>query len=220
MAQSPLLEGLPAAEARRVLSEARERQLDKGEILFHQDEAAEALHVVTEGRVRLTQLTAEGQEVVVRLCGPGEVFAGIAALDGKAYPFTAAAAEPSRVLLWRRAALQELFRAVPRLQANVLEIVGAHAREMLDRFREMATEPVPRRLARALLRLVPRERPGQDDALIVGVTQQDLAEMAGTTLYTVSRVLSEWEAIGAVTTGRGRVHVRSLGRLQEIAEAR
>jgi CRP/FNR family transcriptional regulator, nitrogen oxide reductase regulator len=216
MVESPLLDGLTDTERRRVLSEAMERRLEKGDILFRQDEPAQALHVMAEGRVKLTQLTPEGQEVAVRLCGPGEVFAGIAALDGKTYPFTATAVEASRVLLWRRAGLRDLFHAVPRLERNVLDVVGAHAREMLDRFRELATEPVPRRLARALIRLVPGDGP---EAVVEGVTQQTLAEMAGTTLYTVSRVLSEWESGGAIRTGRGRIHVLSLDRLREIAES-
>jgi CRP-like cAMP-binding protein len=218
MLESPLLRSLDASERQRVLSKAQERRLQKGEVLFRQDEPAIALHVVALGRVKLTQLTPEGQEVIVRLCAPGEVFAGIAVLDGKAYPFTATAAESSQVLLWQRDALRALFEALPPLQANVLEIVGVHAREMLDRFRELATEAVPRRLARVLMRLAVPAAAGADEALIEGVTQQDLADMAGTTLYTVSRVLSEWEGTGAVRTGRGRVQVRSLARLREIAE--
>ena len=101
----------------------------------------------------------------------------------------------------------------------MLEIVGAHARQALDRTRELATEPVPRRLARTILRLVPSDRSAGDAAEIEGVRQQDLAEMAGTTLYTVSRILSEWETAGVVRTGRGRVRVLSLERLKEIAES-
>jgi CRP/FNR family transcriptional regulator, nitrogen oxide reductase regulator len=157
--------------------------------------------------------------VIVRLCAAGEVFAGIAALDGKTYPFTASAAEVSRVLYWTRPTLRELFREVPRLERNVIEIVGIHARELLDRFREVVTEPVPQRLARVLVRLVPPGHPETDEAVIEGVTQQDLAEMAGTTLYTVSRVLSEWESLGTVRTGRGRLSILSLRRLRDLAEA-
>jgi CRP/FNR family transcriptional regulator, nitrogen oxide reductase regulator len=218
MLQSPLLTGLSEPDVRDVLSRARVQSFSKGDVLFRQDAPAEALHVVAEGRVKLTQVTAEGQEIIVRLCGPGEVFAGIAVLDGKTYPFTAAAVESARVLRWTRPVLRALFEACPRLEANVLEIVGGHAREMLDRFRELATEPVPRRVARALLRQVPGERQHEDAFLIEGVTQQDLAEMAATTLYTVSRVLSEWEGAGVVETGRGRIHVLSRRRLQELAE--
>ena len=217
MLASPLLKELEPAARDRVLSAASERRVGRGDVLFHQDEPADALHMVAEGRIRLAQVTADGQEIVVRLCGPGEVFAGIAALDGKTYPFTAAAAEAGVVLVWRRDTLRELFRTTPRLEANVLEIVGGHAREMLDRFREMATESVPRRIARVLVRLVPA---GTEAPAVLGVTQQDLAAMAGTTLYTVNRVLSEWEGTGIVRTGRGRVEVVSIDRVQALAEDR
>ena len=171
------------------------------------------------GRLKLTQLTAEGRQVIVRIVGPGEVFAAMAVLDGKAYPFTAEAVEEGEVLAWPRSVLSELFRQHPELQAGVLAVVGAHARETLDRFRELATEPVPQRLARALLRLVPLgDQCCADGIFLEGITQQQLADLAATTLYTVSRVLSQWESEGLVETGRGKIRIRSRQRLSELAE--
>jgi CRP-like cAMP-binding protein len=140
-------------------------------------------------------------------------------LDGKAYPFTAQAAEDTRVRLWPRALLRELFRTIPRLEANLLEIVGAHAREMMDKFRELATEPVPQRVARAVLRLVETSgRPRPDGLQVDRVTQQDLAELTATTLYTVNRILSEWETEGILSRGRGRLVIHSEERLRRSAE--
>lgn len=213
------LDGLPGPSRRAILDQARRRSLALGEILFRQDEPAEALFLVETGRLKLTQLTAEGREVIVRIVGPGEVFAAMAVLDGKAYPFTAEAVEEGEVLAWPRSLLSELFRLHPELQAGVLAVVGAHARETLDRFRELATESVPQRLARALLRLVPLgDQCCADGIFLEGITQQQLADLAATTLYTVSRVLSHWESEGLVETGRGKIRIRSRQRLSELAE--
>jgi CRP-like cAMP-binding protein len=218
-AQTSLLRGLTQDEQRDVLSKAVSRRLAKGQRLFLQGEPAEALCLVETGRLKLTQVTADGQTVTIRYTGPGEFCAAIAVLDGKAYPFSALAVEPTRARLWPRNVLRDLLEKWPRLERNILELVGAHTRELLDKFRELATEPVPRRVARALLRLVRLAgRPGMDGVLIEHLTQQDLAELTATTLYTVNRVLSDWEAHGILTRGRGRLLVRSRTRLEGIAE--
>ncbi len=215
---SPLLNGLSAVARRAVVAEARRHSLAQGEALFRQDEPAQALFAVETGRLKLTQLTAEGREVIVRIVGRGEVFAAMAVLDGKAYPFSASAVEESRVLAWSRGRLPDLFRAHPQLQANVLSVIGAHARETLDRFRELATEPVAQRLARALLRLLPLGDPCCEDGVFLeGITQQQLADISATTLFTVSRVLSQWESQGLLTRGRGRVRIRSRRQLSQLA---
>jgi CRP-like cAMP-binding protein len=214
-----LLVGLSKGEQSEVLSASLSKDLRRGQTLFHQDEPAEALYLVEAGRLKLTQLTASGQTVTVRVVGVGELCAAIAVLDGKAYPFTASATEDSKLRLWPRARLREVFRRVPRLESNVLDIVGAHTREMMDRFRELATEPVPQRVARALLRLA--QTSGQRTAegvVIEGVTQQELAELTAATLYTVNRILAEWESDGVLSRGRGRIVIHSEPRLQRLCE--
>jgi CRP-like cAMP-binding protein len=214
-----VLEGLDPAEARRILDAGRPRAVRKGATIFREGEPARAMHLVEAGRIRLGQVTAAGDEVVVRMAGPGELFAAVAALDGRSYPFTATAAEPTRLREWDLSVLAELLRACPRFQANVLGIVGIHAREMLDRFRELATEPAPQRIARALLRLLGPPGPS-GERVAEGVTRRDLAAMAGTTLYTASRVMAAWQREDLVRPGRGRVVVPSAARLVELAEAR
>lgn len=215
---SPLLNGLSPDEERDLISRASSRRLRKGQVLFLQDETAQALYQVETGRLRLSQATPKGQIVTVRFTGPGEVCAALAVLDGKSYPFTATAVAPTLVLSWNRGVLGEVFQAHPRVERNVLDIVGAHGREMLDKFRELATEPVPRRLARALLRLVRlgRQRP-EGGVSIERVRQRDLAELAAISPYTVNRVLSEWEARGILERRRARVIIHSQSQLRRIA---
>src|SRR5690242_14651250 len=111
-----LMKDLSDEAARDVLSASVVKDVAAQEIVFRQDDAAEALYLVERGRLKLSQLTAAGQTVTVRVVGTGELCAAIAVLDGKAYPFTAAAAEPSRVRLWMRRRLRELFHRHPRLE--------------------------------------------------------------------------------------------------------
>jgi len=217
-ASSPLLTGLSPDEERDVVSRASSKRLRKGQILFLQDDTAQALYQVQTGRLRLSQATPNGETITVRFTGPGELCAALAVLDGKSYPFTATAVAPTVVLLWSRRVLGEVFRAHPRVERNLLDIVGAHGREMLDKFRELATEPVPHRLARALLRLVRLGRPRPEGGVLIErVRQRDLAELAATSPYTVNRVLSHWEAQGILERRRARLIIHSQGQLRRIA---
>lgn len=104
------------------------------------------------------------------------------------------------------------------LHDEPLAAAAACARQ--DRYRELATERVERRVARALLRLVAQiGRPEEDGVTVAApLARQDLAEMTGTTLFTVSRILSAWEGQGIVSTGRERVTLRDSALLARIAE--
>lgn len=215
-----LLRGLGSDEERAVASRAVSRRLRKGQILFREGEPAEALYQVETGRLRLSQVTPDGEAVAVRFTGPGELCAALAVLDEKAYPFTAAAVVPTQVLFWSRPVLRELLRRHPRLEPNVLDLVGAHAREILDKFRELATEPVPRRLARTLLRLLRLGRPRREGGILIEhLRQRDLAELTATSPYTVNRVLSAWEAHGVLERRRAGLLIRSRAKLRDVADA-
>ncbi len=220
LAGAPFLHGLSPEELRAVAGLATERTLRARQVLFREGDEADALFLVLGGRMKLTQSDSDGREVIVRIVGPGGLLAAVSAFANTTFPATAQAVESTTVLSWPREALSELFRRVPVLALNAMETLSERMREMQERFRELATERVTRRIARALLRLV-REagRRVEDGVLIdVALSRRDLAELTGTTLFTVSRVLSEWEAEGIVKSSRQRVVVRSPHALVAIAE--
>lgn len=215
-----LFQGFAPGEAERVLAGGAPRVLRRGEVLFREGEPAAALYLVESGRVKLTQLTAEGQEVIMRYLAPGDAFAAVALFDHSTYPVTARATERTRVRAWPREVLPGLVRDHPRFEANLLRIVSSHTREALSRVRELSTEPVAQRLARALLRLagqIGSREPG-GAVLVERINQQDLAEIAGTSVYTVSRTLADWQERKIVETGRQRLRIRDPQGLAGIAE--
>jgi len=215
-----LFEGFAPGEGEAVLAAGAPRVLCRGEVLFREGELAMALYLVEAGRMKLTQVAADGQEVILRYLAPGDAFAAVALFERSTYPVTAKATERTRVRAWPREVLPDLVRAHPRFEANLLRIVSSHTREALSRVRELATEPVAQRLARTILRLgqqIGRREPG--GALsIERITQQEVADIAGASLYTVSRTLAGWEDQGIVETGRQRYRILDAARLAGMAE--
>jgi CRP-like cAMP-binding protein len=215
-----LLADLPLEERERIVALSAVQAAGKGTVLFREGEPAASLFLLESGRVKLTQTAAAGQDVILRYMGPGEIFAAVA-LVGAPYPANAFTTERSRLRTWSGPALGILSREHPIFAANVLRAVSSHTREALSRVRELATEAVPQRLARTLLRLARQIGRRADDGSVSleRITQQELAEIAGTTLYTVSRTLTDWSTAGIVETGRQAVRILSPGRLEEIGES-
>ena len=137
-----------------------------------------------------------------------------------AYPASAETVDATIVLGWDNETTIELIEQYPRLGLNILRLLSVRLQELQDRLREMSTERVERRIARALLRLVSQlGRKAETGVLIdLPLSRQDLANMTGTTLYTVSRILSRWEAEGIIEAGREKVLIKHPPRLVVIAE--
>jgi CRP-like cAMP-binding protein len=217
---SPLFEGLPVETLTRVIGLARPKQLECDEFFFNEGDEAELFFVLTTGRVRLSQLTPEGHQVVLRLITPGDAFGGVGAFGEPNYPVSAQAVEASTALAWTSTTMRQLLETEPRIAVNALRFVAARYHDLQRRHRQAMTERVERRVARALLRLVQDAGRRVDAGVEIDfpVSRQDIAEMTGTTLYTVSRLLSAWEEQGIVRSGRQRIVLTTPHALVAIAE--
>lgn len=218
---SRLFLGMPAADSQAVLGAAAHRSLRKAEALMQQGDPAVAFFLIERGYLKLTQVTADGAEVIVRFVGPGDPVAGVAAIGEAPYPVTATACDGVDVLVWPRAALVELLNRFPQLKTNILREMTAHMENALTRLRELATLDVRQRLAHTLLRLTQSGTGRANGAELTvphTLTRQELAELTGTTLFTVSRILTGWEADGLVHSTRAHVAVLDAERLRAAAE--
>ena len=216
-----LFQGLASEHLEPILESATVRGIRRKEVLFRQGDAVAGLFIVISGRVKLSQLSLDGDEVILRLLGPGEICAGVAVLERVgSYPVTAQALSDTRAAFWALQTVREIFSRHPGLTGNLLEQITERTQEFQHRFREVATEKVPQRLAHTLLRLAQQAGRRAPGGLQIDfpLTRQDLAEMTGTTLYTVSRLLSDWSERQIVEVGRQRVVVRSPEDLQDIAD--
>ncbi len=136
------------------------------------------------------------------------------------YPGTAIAVVESLALVWPASQWDAFIGRNPAFAVGAMQTVGARLQDANTRIRELSTEAVERRIAHAILRLVNQagRKTAKGIEIDFPVTREDIAEMAGTTLHTVSRVMSGWQQQGLVALGRKRVTVTDAHRLFILAE--
>jgi CRP-like cAMP-binding protein len=172
------------------------------------------------GRLKVTQVTERPADHRPR-SPSGDLFGFAKALQRADYPGTAIAAAESVALSWPTASLAAVRRSHhPRLAVTAMHTIGQRLEEAHTRIREMSTEEVERRVAHAVLRLANQAGKAEGSGVRIDfpISRQDIAEMTGTTLHTVSRILSAWESKGLVEGGRQKLLVRDIKGLSDLAE--
>jgi CRP-like cAMP-binding protein len=220
IAGSPTFAGMSPEALDEVLAQAAPLRLPKGEAAFRQGERADRFFLLLHGRLRVTRLNPQGQQMVVRFIAPGDMFGVAMAIQVEAYPGTATAAVDSLALAWPNSVWSDLLTRHPGLAVNTMQSLGARLQDSQKRILDLSTQHVEQRIAGAVLQLAQQAGRKTEEGLLIDfpLSRQDLAEMIGTTLHTVSRTLSAWEEIGLVESGRQRVVVRDMAALQALAK--
>jgi CRP-like cAMP-binding protein len=220
VAELPLFRNLSREQIRDILAGAASRRYSKGSNVFEQDGKAEHFFLLLNGHLRVSRTTPDGQQVVVRYIVAGDIFGIAMAIGRDTYPATAMAIVESLALVWPSKAWPALVAKYPVLAAGTMQALGNRLQEVQARVVEMSTEEVERRVAHALLRLARQSGRKTEQGIEIAfpITRQDVAEMTGTTLHTVSRILSAWEGRGLVEGGRQKIVLTDPHRLLLIAE--
>ena len=150
----PLFEGLSLDTLAQIVSLSYPKEANAGEFFFNEGDQAEEFLVLMAGRVKLTQLTPDGQQIVLRLIGPGDAFGGVGAFGDPIYPISAEAVETASALAWNSATMRQLLETQNQIALNALRFVASRLHDLQRLYRQAMTERVERRVARALLRLV------------------------------------------------------------------
>jgi CRP-like cAMP-binding protein len=216
----PLFERMDDAALDDVLQQASSQRYAAGETAFEQGGAAERFFVLLHGRLRVTQVTPEGHQVVVRMVSPGDLFGIAKVLQRTDYPGTATAVLESVALAWPMSAWSDVVDDYPAFAVNAMQVMGERLQEAQSRIREFSTEAVERRVGHAVLRLARQSGYPEGNGIRIDfpISKQDIAEMTGTTLHTVSRILTAWEEAGLVGTGRQKLLVKNPHHLLLIAD--
>jgi len=205
----PLLRSLTDEDRRRVLAAARRRRFARREVLFHEGDPGDTLHLVDKGRVAIRITTPLGDVATVGVVGRGDVVGEMAVLeDAGRRGATVIALEPTETLSIDRNQFCELRRRHPGVDLFIFDVLTATIRRVDRHLTDALFVPVDRRVLRRLLALTEIYAGGdQTTGVEVTLTQDDLASLAGTSRATVNRVLRQAEEAGAVSLGRGRIRI-------------
>jgi CRP-like cAMP-binding protein len=207
---------LADTERRQLRAVMRRRRFRRHEVVCHQGDPGDSLHVVIKGRFLATIVSpVSGQEAAVNFFGPGSYFGELALIDGSARSATICAIEPAETLELRRRDFEELVADEPSVQRFLLLALAQRVRDMTEQIAESLFTPVEKRVHRRLLALHDSTVAAGGDDIVL--RQEDLATMAGTTRPTLNRVLRRDERAGIVDLARGRIRVRDRGRLARLA---
>ncbi len=216
--QCPLFRGLSLTECGEIAALAREVRYDRRQTVFREGDSVNSVSVLASGRAKITQLSRGGGEVILRIKGSGEVLGGLGMSPGTPQFLTAQTLEPCMLLVWECRKFEMLEDRFSALRRNTVRIFADRLRTLEEQFLELATEQVAPRLARMLVRLLEQGSGESKNAIRIDLSREELAQMTGTTLFTVSRLLCDWEERGIIESQRKAVVIRDARSLMTLAE--
>jgi CRP-like cAMP-binding protein len=197
-----------------------DREFTAGQAIYFEGDPAEYLYIVTTGKVKLLRDTSLGREVLLDILRSGEYFGNVAHLSKKGYTETAIGHTGGCVLRISAGNFETILVQHPDVTLKVLDAVGKRLDESQESVKQLSTFSIEARIAAVLIRLAEKlGEPKQKGVLIqLPFSRRDLAAMTGTTVETVSRMMSHFSAIGWISTGRKWVVINNLQALEQLAK--
>lgn len=216
-----LLSGLPPfsrlsrSQIREILDQASSRRYEEGVAIFREGHDADRFFLLLDGYLRVIRTTPGGEQIIVLHISPGQLFGIAPALQRDTFPATSVAAAESIALSWPVRLWPEFTAKYDGFATESYKTLGARLGQIQETLTEMATQAVEKRVAAAVLRMVNQSGQKTDKGIEIAfpVTRQNISDMTGTTLHTVSRLLSAWEKAGMVQSTRKHIVVTDPHRL-------
>jgi CRP/FNR family transcriptional regulator, nitrogen oxide reductase regulator len=216
--KSSLFLSISPMDCREIVSAARKEVYKRRETIYLAGDPVREIVLLTSGCVKIVQIGQNGSEVILRLNGPGEAF-GMAGSSGQTrHCSSAQALAASTALVWEIGAFESLSERFPLLRRNTTHILCKRLEELEERFREVSTEKVAARLSHEMVRLLNQVGHRVNGGVQIYLSREELAQLIGTTLFTVSRLLSDWDEQSIVSARRESVIVKNLEALVELSE--
>jgi CRP/FNR family transcriptional regulator, nitrogen oxide reductase regulator len=214
---SSLFASASPAACKEVVSAAREKKFEIEHAIFSRGDSVRQVLLLTSGCVKLLRVGSNGHEVMLRLSGPGELI-GIAESHTRTHNSMARAQQPCTALAWDIFTFEALFERHAFLRRNMLGMLLQHLDDMHERFREISTERVAARLSSQIIRMMHQVGRQVNGEMEIRISREELGQLTGTTLFTVSRLLSDWDRQGIVAARREAVSIRNLPALVQLSE--
>jgi CRP/FNR family transcriptional regulator, nitrogen oxide reductase regulator len=216
----PFFGHLPAEAILEINRLFEDREVTAGQAIYFEGDPATHLYLVTTGKVKLLRNTNQGREVLLDILQTGEYFGNVTHLDRKGYTETAVAQTEGCILQISAQNFESILVRHPDVTLKVLDVVSRRLEESQDIIKQLSAFSIEERVASALIRLAGKLGENRSKSVLIQLpfSRQDLAAMTGTTVETVSRVMSHFAADGLISTGRKWVSINDLDALKHIAK--
>lgn len=203
----PLFKNLDEETLRNLVREARIRSYQEGEIICYQGDSGVTCHIILKGKVRIYTTQEDGRELCVHILGPGEIVGEMAIFENLPRSANVEALEETTTMEVHRDTLIEILLKFPTLALSLLQAMSARLRSSTTHTGEMATLPVSERLMQRLHQLAKIAGKLTPDGvrILLPMTQQELADMVGTSRESVNRALAQLRRQGKIRLDRGWV---------------
>jgi CRP/FNR family transcriptional regulator/CRP/FNR family cyclic AMP-dependent transcriptional regulator len=204
-----LFESLDQQELEALSDVAFTRTFSKDNVIILAEEEGDTLFILKKGQVKVSIVSEEGREVILSLLGPGSVFGELSLLDGKPRSANVVATEETDLLMLRRADFLQLIYKTPQIATALLAELATRMRKTDRQIEGLALLDVTSRISDTLLQLATEQGAETTDGVTIESrpTQQELANMSGTTRETVSRVLKRLESQGYINRNGRKITI-------------
>ena len=197
----------------------RPRRYQRGEVIFHEDDPGDRMHIIVEGSVKISVASEDGREKNIALFKPGECFGEMALLDGSNRSATATAMEALETLVLMRDDFLHFLTENPQVATDITTLLSQRLRNVNRMLADTAFLDVPTRVAKQLLTLAGDYEDGAETAepRVVTLGQEELARLVGASRETVSRALTSYRRMGILTTSHRRIIINDMKGLERMA---
>jgi CRP-like cAMP-binding protein len=215
----PIFATLKREQLQPLTDKLRRRHYQRGEVIFHQDDPGDRLHLIVAGLVKISITSEDGREQDIALLHPGECFGEMSLLDGSNRSATTTAVEATDTLVLLREDFLSFFREHPEVAMEITSLLARRLRNMNQMLGDMVFLDVPTRVAKQLLELAGTYTRDSEvgGPIVVPLGQDELARLVGASRETVSRALNSYRRQGILVTSHRRITITNLRALERMA---
>jgi CRP/FNR family transcriptional regulator, cyclic AMP receptor protein len=215
--QVPLFANLADEDIRELMAVARRRTFRSGEVIFHREDPGQVLYVIKEGKVKISLISPEGQEISLVVFGKGECFGEFAILDGLSRSADAVALEKVECYTLQRSDFHKAIIKNPKIGIQVMEVLTKRLRTTNDIVEDLIFLDVYGRVAKKLLELADAHGSKVDNGIRIDVrlTQQELASMVGASRESVNKVMGYFSDKNFISTDKHKITLHRIAELKQ-----
>jgi len=215
----PIFANLSGEQLQSLPDKLQPRRYQRGEVIFHEDDPADRMHIIVDGRVKISIASEDGRERDIALFQSGDCFGEMALLDGSNRSATATAMDATETMVLFRQDFLDFLGENPELAADVNTMLVQRLRNVNQMLGDMVFLDVPTRVAKQLLTLAETyaedAKPG--DEIVISLGQDELARLVGASRETVSRALNSYRRLGMLDTSHRRITITDLAGLERMS---